>query len=49
MNIKILTCHDVYNYGATLQAYALQTFLEKNGYEVKIIDYKPYYIDFLIR
>lgn len=46
MNIKILTCHDVYNYGASLQAYALQTFLEKNGYEVKIIDYKPYYIDF---
>lgn len=43
MNIKTITCHDVYNYGASLQAYALQTFLEKKGHEVEIIDYLPSY------
>lgn len=43
MNIKTITCHDVYNYGASLQAYALQTFLEKLGNHVEIIDYLPYY------
>ena len=46
MNIKTITCHDVYNYGASLQAFALQTFLEKDGHNVEIIDYKPDYIDF---
>lgn len=43
MRIKTITCHDVYNYGASLQAYALQTFLECQGNEVKIIDYLPSY------
>lgn len=43
MKIKTITCHDVYNYGASLQAYALQTFLEKLGHEVEIIDYLPDY------
>ncbi len=45
MKIKIITCHDVYNYGASLQAYALQTYLiAKEGYDVEIIDYKPDYL-----
>lgn len=39
MKIKTITCHNVYNYGATLQAYALQHFLEMQGNEVEIIDY----------
>ena len=43
MKIKTITCHDVYNYGASLQAYALQTYLEKQGHEVEIIDYMPDY------
>ena len=43
MIIKTITCHDVYNYGASLQAYALQAFLEKKGHDVKIIDYLPIY------
>lgn len=43
MTIKTITCHDVYNYGASLQAYALQTFFEKRGHEVEIIDYMPDY------
>ena len=45
MNIKIITCHDVYNYGASLQAYALQTYLKQKGHDVEIIDYLPAYMD----
>ena len=40
MKIKTITCHHVYNYGATLQAYALQSYLESLGHEVEIIDYR---------
>ncbi len=40
MNIKTITCHHVYNYGATLQAYALQNYLETLGHNVNIIDYR---------
>lgn len=43
MKIKTITCHKVYNYGASLQAYALQRFLEKNGYDVELINYAPDY------
>lgn len=41
--IKTITCHNVYNYGATLQAYALQTYLQSLENEVEIIDYAPRY------
>lgn len=44
MKIRTITCHDVYNLGASLQAYALQTYLESIGNEVQIIDYKPFYL-----
>ena len=44
MQIRIITCHDVYNHGASLQAYALQTYLELMGHSVEIIDYKPDYL-----
>ena len=44
MQIKTITCHDVYNHGASLQAYALQTYLESLGHTVEIIDYKPDYL-----
>lgn len=43
MKIKTITCHNVYNYGASLQAFALQTYLESIGHEVEIINYKPSY------
>lgn len=43
LDIKIVTCHDVYNFGASLQAYAMQTYLESLGHQVKVVDYKPYY------
>ena len=44
MKIKTITCHDVYNHGASLQAYALQTYLSSLGHDVEIIDYKPDYL-----
>ena len=40
MRIGILTFHNVINYGGTLQCLALQTFLKKNGYNAKIINYQ---------
>jgi len=44
MRINTITCHDVYNYGASLQAYALQQYLESQGHYVEIINYLPPYI-----
>lgn len=44
MQICTITCHDVYNVGASLQAYALQTYLSELGHDVRIIDYKPPYL-----
>lgn len=43
MNIDILTFHFVSNDGGVLQCYALQTFLEKQGHQVQVIDYRPSY------
>lgn len=43
MKIHTITSHDVYNYGASLQAYALMHYLQTIGNEVSIIDYKPDY------
>lgn len=43
MNTKTITSHDVYNYGASLQAYSLQQFLLENGHYNEIINYKPIY------
>ncbi len=44
MKVCTITCHDVYNYGASLQAYALMKYLVNCGHDVKIIDYKPDYL-----
>ncbi|HPE94609.1 MAG TPA: polysaccharide pyruvyl transferase family protein [Bacillota bacterium] len=46
MKIYTITCHDVYNAGASLQAYALEKYLSgcRDGNEVEIIDYKPPYL-----
>lgn len=44
MKIKTITCHDVYNVGASLQAYALVTYLRSLGHDAEIIDYKPDYL-----
>ncbi|MGM0874216.1 MAG: polysaccharide pyruvyl transferase family protein [Bacillota bacterium] len=44
MKVCTITCHDVYNHGASLQAYGLMKYLMNCGYEVEIIDYKPTYL-----
>lgn len=41
MKIGILTFHFARNYGAVLQCYALQRFLEDSGHQVQVIDYRP--------
>ena len=43
MKIGILTYHRAHNYGALLQAFALKTWLEKEGHDVEFIDYWPQY------
>lgn len=40
MKVGILTYHACFNYGACLQAYALQTTIKKLGYKCEIIDYQ---------
>lgn len=44
MKINTITCHNVYNVGASLQAYALLTYLNNLGHKVEIIDYQPGYL-----
>ena len=39
MKIGILTMHKVLNYGSALQAYALQHYISKLGYDAELIDY----------
>lgn len=39
MKASIITMTSTYNYGATLQAYALQEFLIKQGHECNLIDH----------
>lgn len=43
MNIKTITTWADYNYGASLQAYALLAFLRSRGHEAELICYLPPY------
>lgn len=49
MKIGIMTFYWVPNYGAVLQAYALQSYLRSVGHEAMMIGYKPYNRDFNLR
>lgn len=42
MRVGIITFHHSTNYGGTLQAYALWSIIKNQGYDVEIIDYRPY-------
>lgn len=44
MKIGIFTFHCAHNYGAVLQAYALQEYLCSIGHDAYIIDYRPNYL-----
>lgn len=46
MKISVITCHCPHNYGAVLQAVALQRYLTGQGVEAEVIDYRP---DYLLR
>ncbi len=39
--VLTITCHNVYNHGATLQEYALLQFLKNRGYDAATINYRP--------
>lgn len=39
--VGIITFHGANNYGAVLQAYALQTYLHTQGHTAEIIDFRP--------
>lgn len=41
LKVGIITTHDVYNFGSSLQAYATQRFLEMSGLDAEVIDYVP--------
>lgn len=43
MKIGIITFHAAFNYGSMLQAYALQTYLSRQGHDVEIINYRSHY------
>ena len=45
MKIGILTFHCSYNFGAVLQCYALQEYLKSLGHDVKILNYRPGYLE----
>lgn len=44
MKLGIFTFHCAHNYGAVLQAYALQEYLRMQGHDVSIINYQPEYL-----
>ncbi|EDM43241.1 hypothetical protein SCB49_12219 [unidentified eubacterium SCB49] len=44
MKIKTITCHEVYNHGASLQEFALLKFLNDEGFDAETIHYKPPYL-----
>lgn len=44
MKICTITCQHAYNYGARLQTYALAHYLQQQGHEVEVIDYRPDYM-----
>uniref|UniRef100_UPI004047D423 polysaccharide pyruvyl transferase family protein n=1 Tax=Mariniflexile sp. TaxID=1979402 RepID=UPI004047D423 len=44
MKVKTITCHEVYNHGASLQEYALLKHLESLGHDAETIHYKPDYL-----
>ncbi|MCF8273426.1 MAG: polysaccharide pyruvyl transferase family protein [Flavobacteriaceae bacterium] len=45
MEIKTITCHEVYNHGASLQEHALLKFLDNKGHKTETINYQPNYLN----
>lgn len=45
MKCKIITIHHIHNFGSVFQAYGLQQFLQQQGFDAQIIDYRPSYYE----
>ena len=45
MKTGIITFHRAINYGAVLQTYALQMYLNNYGYDAEVIDYRCDYME----
>lgn len=45
MKTGIITFHRAINYGAILQTYALQRYLNEHGYDAEVIDYRCEYME----
>ena len=45
MKCRIITIHHIHNFGSVFQAYGLQKFLQHQGVDASIIDYRPAYYD----
>jgi hypothetical protein len=44
MQVYTITCHNVYNHGASLQEYALLQYLKNQGHQAQTINYTPDYL-----
>lgn len=44
MKVCTITCQNADNHGARLQCYALAKHLQKQGHDVRVIDYRPNYM-----
>lgn len=44
MKVLTLTTYEGYNYGASLQAYALQHYIKSQGHEAELIRFEPEYL-----
>lgn len=49
LKLATITCHNCYNFGASLQAYSLYKYLNDLGYECELIDYIPDYMEYNVR
>lgn len=45
MKCAMITIHHIHNFGSVFQAYGLQKFLQKHGYQIRVIDYRPAYFE----
>lgn len=45
LKCKIITIHHIHNFGSVFQAYSLQKYLQQQGHDVQLIDYRPAYYD----
>lgn len=45
MKCSVITIHHIHNFGSVFQAYSLQKYLQQQGIDTEVIDYRPAYYD----